>query len=148
LAGGGAVLRVLKTIGHRGTETQRKAKAVFGFLCASVSLWLMVFSWGSGLLRRVDWLPYGLPRRFAPRNDDFEDLASGGAVLRVLKTVGHRGTETQRKAKAVFGVLCASVSLWLMVFLWANDDSGGFARLRCVFTPMSDEFVRPTVLKG
>jgi hypothetical protein len=34
----GTFLKVLKTIGHRDTETQRKAKAVFGFLCASVSL--------------------------------------------------------------------------------------------------------------
>jgi uncharacterized membrane protein YidH (DUF202 family) len=87
----GAFLRVLKTIGHRGTETQRKAKAVFGFLCASASLRLMVFLWGLG---RFD------------------------AFLRVLKTIGHRGTETQRKSKAEkpemafasLAFLCASVS--------------------------------------
>jgi hypothetical protein len=72
-------------------------------------------------------------------------LAGGGAVLRVLKTVGHRGTETQRKAREVktisgflaFDFLCASVSLWLMVFLWGNDDfeglagSGAFLTISC-----------------
>jgi hypothetical protein len=36
-----------KTINHRGTETQRKAREkqgfAFDFLCVSVSLWLAVF---------------------------------------------------------------------------------------------------------
>jgi hypothetical protein len=76
-------------------------------------------------------------------------LAGGGAVLRVLKTVGHRGTETQRKAREVktisgflaFDFLCASVPLWLMVFSWGSGCFGASVRLRRVFTPI-------TVLKG